>query len=159
MCGRVGHAPGSLTSGFVVPGRDARRYGPAELDWLSDGVLITSRLGTKETTAIVHPRAFTAAMMSAALKHGAELRQGRITGIVRPADGSTVRGVEIDDGVVESDAVVVAMGPWSVMAAEWMALPAVYGRRSPSLVYDTGMDVPGDALFLEYQQETAAPSR
>jgi hypothetical protein len=53
-------------SGFVVSERDARRHVPAELDWLSDGVIITSRLGTTETTAIVHPRAFTTAMMSAA---------------------------------------------------------------------------------------------
>ena len=93
-------------------------------------------------------------MMSAAQKHGAELRHGRVTGIVRRADGSTVRGVEVDGGVIEADAVVVAMGPWSLMAAEWMVLPAVFGRRSPSLVYDTGMDVPADALFLEYHEET-----
>lgn len=37
-----------------------------------------------------------------------------------------------------------------------MVLPAVYGRRSPNLVYDTGTDIPGDALFLEYQQETGS---
>jgi len=42
-------------SGFVVPERDARRRVPAELDWLSGGVIIASRLGTTETTAIVHP--------------------------------------------------------------------------------------------------------
>ena len=156
IAGDWGYRRMTAYNGFVVSERDARRHKPARLKWLSEGVVIESRLGTKETTAIVHPRAFTAAMMGAALKHGAELRHGRVTGIVRTADGSTVRGVEIDDGVVESDAVVVAMGPWSVMAAEWMALPAVYGRRSPSLVYDTGVDVPGDALFLEYQQETGS---
>lgn len=141
-------------SGFVVPARDPRRYLPAKLDWLSDGVVIESRLGTTETTAIVHPRAFTAAMISAAVENGAELRHGRVSGVVRTADGSSVRGVEVDGGVLEADTVVVAMGPWSVMAAEWMALPAVYGRRSPSLIYDTGTDIPADALFLEYQQET-----
>jgi hypothetical protein len=48
-------------SGFVVPELDARRHLPVELDWLSDGVVLASRLGTTETTAIVHPRAFTAA--------------------------------------------------------------------------------------------------
>jgi hypothetical protein len=32
-----------------------------------------------------------------------------------------------------------------------MLLPAVHGRRSASIVYDTGADVPADALFLEYQ--------
>jgi glycine/D-amino acid oxidase-like deaminating enzyme len=48
------------------------------------------------------------------------------------------------------------MGPWSLMAAGWMALPAVFGQRSPSLVYDTGMDVPADALFLDYHEESGA---
>jgi glycine/D-amino acid oxidase-like deaminating enzyme len=136
-------------SSFVVPEDDARRLVPAELDWLAAGVVIASRLGTAETTAIVHPRAFTAAMMNAAQSHGAELRRGGVTGITRRADGSTVEGVEVDGGVIEADAVVVAMGPWSVIAANWMSLPAVFGQRSPSLVYDTGADVSADALFLE----------
>jgi glycine/D-amino acid oxidase-like deaminating enzyme len=38
-----------------------------------------------------------------------------------------------------------------LLAAEWMNLPAVFGQRSPSLVYDTGTDVPRHALFLEYR--------
>ena len=92
--------------------------------------------------------------MSAAQKHGAELRAGQVTGIVWSADRSTVRGVEVGGALLEADTVVIAMGPWSLMAAAWLDLPAVFGQRSPSLVYDTGMDVPGDALFLEYQQET-----
>jgi glycine/D-amino acid oxidase-like deaminating enzyme len=75
-------------SGFVVPERDARRRVPADLDWLADGVTIASRLGTTETTAIVHPRAFTTAMMSAAQSHGAEVRRGRITSMVRRTAGS-----------------------------------------------------------------------
>ena len=154
VAGDWGYRRMTAYSGFVVPERDARRHAPAELSWLSDGVIIASRLGTTDTTAIVHPRAFTAAMMSAAQGHGAELRHGRVTGIVRRGDGSTVRGVEVDGGVIESDAVVVAMGPWSLMATEWMVLRAVFGRRSPSLVYDTGMDVTADALFLEYHEET-----
>src|ERR1044072_2107654 len=60
-------------SGFVVAEGDARRHVPSEPDWLSDGVIIASRLSTTETTAIVHPRAFTAAMMSAAQRHGTAL--------------------------------------------------------------------------------------
>src|ERR1700716_1295967 len=143
-------------SGFVVPEGDARRHVAAELDWLAAGVVIASRLGTAETTAIVHPSAFTTAMMSAAQSPGAKGRRGRITGIVRRADGMTVGGVEVDGGVIEADAVVVAMGPWSVLAAEWMSLPAVFGQRSPSLVYDTGTDVPADALFLDYHEESGA---
>jgi glycine/D-amino acid oxidase-like deaminating enzyme len=137
-------------SGFIVPEGDARRHVPAELTWLSDGIIIASRLGTAETNAIVHPRAFTTAMMSAAQSHGTEVRRGRITGLVRRADGSTIEGVEVDGGVIEADAVVVAMGPWSVITAKWMSLPAVFGQRSPSLVYETGADVPADAPFLDY---------
>jgi glycine/D-amino acid oxidase-like deaminating enzyme len=94
--------------------------------------------------------------MSAAQGQGAELRRGRVTGMIRRADGSTVGGVEVDGGVIEADAVVVAMGPWSLPAAGWMVLPAVLGLRSPSLVYDTGTGIPADALFLEYQEESGA---
>jgi glycine/D-amino acid oxidase-like deaminating enzyme len=141
-------------SGFVVPERDARRHMRSELDWLSDGVIIASRLGTTETTGIVHPRKFTAAMMSAAQGQGTELRRGQVTRLVRRADGSDVGGVEVDGAVIEADAVVIAMGPWSLLAARWMDLPAVFGQRSPSIVYDLGADVPADALFLDYQEES-----
>jgi glycine/D-amino acid oxidase-like deaminating enzyme len=99
-------------------------------------------------------RAFTAAMMRAAQGQGVKLRDERITGLIRRADGSMVAGVEVDGGVIEADAVVVAMGPWSLLAARWMVLPAVFGQRSPSIVYDTGTEVPADALFLEYHEES-----
>jgi glycine/D-amino acid oxidase-like deaminating enzyme len=143
-------------SGLVVSERDARRHAPARLDWLSEGDLITHRLGTPETTAIVHPRKFTSAIMSAAQSHGAELRAGQVTGMVRSADRSRVRGVDVNGAAIEADAVVIAMGPWSMLAASWVHLPAVFGQRSPSLVYDTGTDVPADALFLEYHEESGA---
>ena len=93
IAGDWGYRRMTAYSGFVVPERDARRHVPAKLDWLSDGVVIASRLGTTETTAIVHPRAFTAAMMSAAQEHGAELRHGRVTGIVRRCGWIDRRGV------------------------------------------------------------------
>ena len=35
-----------------------------------------------------------------------------------------------------------------------MRLPAVFGQRSPSLIYDTGTDVPPHALFLDHQDES-----
>jgi glycine/D-amino acid oxidase-like deaminating enzyme len=41
--------------------------------------------------------------------------------MVRSADGSTVRGAEVHGALVEADAVVIAMGPWSLMAAAWPA--------------------------------------
>ena len=139
-------------SGLVVPERDKRRHAAAELTWLSDGVIIGARLSTTETTAIVHPRSFTLAMMRAAQQHGARLRHGQVTGVVRRGDA--IEGVEVDGETVRADAVVIAMGPWSLRAAEWLQLPAVFGLKSPSLVYDTGTEVPAEALFLEYQEDS-----
>jgi glycine/D-amino acid oxidase-like deaminating enzyme len=153
IAGDWGFRPMTAYSGFVVPESEPRRNTPAALHWLSDGVVIEHRLSTTETTAIVNPRKFTSAVMSAAQEHGAELRRGQVTGIFWRPDGSTAGGVEVDSSVVEADAVVIAMGPWSLLAAEWMALPPVFGQRSPSLVYNTGSDVPADALFLEYRGE------
>jgi glycine/D-amino acid oxidase-like deaminating enzyme len=141
-------------SGVVIDEGSAHRHAPASLEWLSDGVVITSRLGTPETTAIVPPRTFTSAMMDAAQRRGTRLKLGQITGLVRSADGSAVEGVDVDGNTMAADAVVIAMGPWSVLAAHWMALPAVFGLQSPSLVYDTGTDVAADALFLEYQDDS-----
>jgi glycine/D-amino acid oxidase-like deaminating enzyme len=138
-------------SGFVASDTDVRRNQPSQLSWLSEGVVITSAIGSEDTTAIVHPFKFTSAMMQAAQSEGATLHRGRVTGIVRNADDATVRGVEVDGRLLEADAIVVAMGPWSILAAEWMSLPVVFGQRSPSIVYDTGTDVPPHALFLEYR--------
>ncbi len=140
-------------SGMVVGERSARRHAPSRLGWLNDGVVITSQLGTPETTAIVPPRTFTSAMMNAAQGLGAKLHVGQITGLVRSADQASVRGVEVDGDIIEADAVLIAMGPWSVLAAQWLRLPAVYGLQSPSLVYDTGTDIQADALFLDRQDE------
>jgi glycine/D-amino acid oxidase-like deaminating enzyme len=138
-------------SGFVARDRDARRHAPAALDWLSDGTIISHRLGTPDTTASVHPGKFTTAMMRAAQEHGAQVRLGQVTGLVRRGTESIVTGIEVDGSVIEADATVIAMGPWSKLAAEWLPLPDVFGQQSPSLVYDTGSAVPADALFLEYR--------
>jgi glycine/D-amino acid oxidase-like deaminating enzyme len=156
IAGDWGYRRMTAYSGFVTSKHGEGRHATAKVDWLSDGVIIAQRLGTTETTGIVHPRKFTTAVMSAAQAQGAELRRGNVTGLVRRADASDVAGVEIDGGVIEADAVVIAMGPWSLLSAQWMPLPAVFGQRSPSLVYDLGNDVPADALFLEYQEDSGA---
>jgi len=156
IAGDWGYRPMSAYGGFVASDGDARRETPSALGWLRDGVVITQRIGTAKTTAIVHPRKFTAAVMDAGLALGAELRSGRVTGIAR--DGDRARGVEVEGSVIAADAVVIAMGPWSLLAAQWMSLPAVYGQRSPSIVYDTAADVPADALFLEYEEDGSAIS-
>jgi glycine/D-amino acid oxidase-like deaminating enzyme len=124
------------------------------IDWLAAGVIVDQRLGSTETTGQVHPGKFTAAMMRAAQAHGAELRLGQVTGIAR--HGTRVAGVEVDGETIEGDAVVIAMGPWSVLASAWLPLPRVYGLKGHSLVFETGTKVSAEALFLEVREATGA---
>jgi glycine/D-amino acid oxidase-like deaminating enzyme len=125
------------------------------LPWLSSDVVVTSRLGSTDTTAQVHPASFTAAMMRAAEAHGAGLRLGRVTGVLRREDGR-VDGIAIDGVPLKCDAVVIAMGPWSAIAARWLRLPPVYGLKGHSLVFETGRAVPADALFLDYEEPSGS---
>jgi glycine/D-amino acid oxidase-like deaminating enzyme len=135
--------------GVAAEGKTARG---ARRPWLSDSVAITGQLGSPDTTALVEPRAFTTGLLRAAEAQGAEVRQGTASGLVRDASGA-VRGVTLEDGeTVEGDAVVIAMGPWSVLATRWLPLPAVYGFKGHSLVFHTGDAIPAEALFLEYEE-------
>ena len=140
------------TYGGVAGARNRARQ--PELGWLSDRVTVSQALGSPETTAQVHPAAFTAAMMRAAEAQGAEWRVGRVTGLAREA--GRVTGVEVDGDRVAGDAVVIAMGPWSILATAWLSLPAVFGLKGHSLVFATGTDVPAEAAFLEYRETSGA---
>jgi glycine/D-amino acid oxidase-like deaminating enzyme len=132
---------------------DGAAHGPGGRPWLARGVAVTSRLGSPDSTALVEPRAFTTGLMRAALAHGATLRHGAVVDLVRHPGGA-VRGVTLASGeTVEGDAVVIAMGPWSILAACWLPLPAVLGYKGHSLVFETGGSIPAEALFLEYREE------
>lgn len=140
-----------MTYGGYAAEDDATR-GTGQRPWLSAGVTLSGQLGTPQTTALVEPRAFTTGLMHAAEQQGAELRQGSVEALVRRPSGAA-SGVALESGeIVEGDAVVIAMGPWSVLAARWLPLPAVYGHKGHSLVFETGEAVPAEALFLEYQE-------
>lgn len=137
-----------------------RAQGAAGRAWLSSDVTLTGQIGSPRTTALVEPRAFTTGLMSAARANGAELRLGTVTGMLRSASGA-IGGVTLESGeTVEGDGVVIALGPWSILASRWLPLPAVYGFKGHSLVFRTGEAVPAEALFLEYEEasgETLTP--
>src|SRR5262249_10296522 len=83
---------------------------------------------------------------------GAELRHGAITELVRRPSGAA-GGVALEGGeIVEGDAVVIALGPWSILATRWLPLPAVFGYKGHSIIFQTGEAVPPEALFLEYRE-------
>jgi glycine/D-amino acid oxidase-like deaminating enzyme len=134
-------------------GEPSASQGPA---WVSGATTLDRRLGTAETTAQVHPGLFTEAMMRAAEAAGARLVIDAVADIARDGDGWTV---ECESGAsLSGDAVVVALGPWSVLAAQWLPLPAVFGLKGHSLVFATGSDIPADALFLDFQEASGALS-
>jgi glycine/D-amino acid oxidase-like deaminating enzyme len=122
-------------------------------DWVAPDALLQQRLGSMETTAQIDPGAFTSGMMRAAADRGARLQMGRVTGLARSPGSNGVTGVLVDGDLVEGDAVVIAMGPWSVLACEWLPLPAVYGLKGHSLVFRSTGGVSPHALFVDYEAE------
>lgn len=138
-------------SGWAREGRAGRRRQDQNPSWLSDQVVLERPLGTADTTAQVHPGQFTRAMMEVAQDRGAELRIGEVTGLVLNRDRTDIEGVMVDGEVIACDAVVIALGPWSRLAAGWLPLPSVHGLKGHSIVFETGAAIPGEALFLEYQ--------
>jgi glycine/D-amino acid oxidase-like deaminating enzyme len=133
-----------------VSGEALRGAGGGPPGWLSDRVAIRQRLGSPDTTAQIDPARFTGALVRAAEREGATLRLGRVTGLLRDTGGTRVAGVLVDGEAVTGDAVVIAMGPWSIEAAAWAPLPAVHGLKGHSIVWATGDAVPAEAVFLEH---------
>lgn len=141
---------GLTTYGGIAGRPSSRASRGASRGWISSDVEISALLGSAGTTAQLHPAAFTNGMMRAAQARGAELRLGRVTGLLRR--GGDVVGVDLDGEAIEADAIVIAMGPWSALAARWLSLPPVFGLKGHSIVFETGELIPPEALFLEYDE-------
>jgi glycine/D-amino acid oxidase-like deaminating enzyme len=137
----------------------ARRRLPAGAgglpDWVAPEAGLQQQLGTTRTTAQVHPQQFTRGMMEAAIARGARVQIGEVTGVLRSHDGG-VNGVLVDGAPLAADAVVVAMGPWSLLACRWLPLPAVYGLKGHSVILRSGEAASPHALFVEYEAEDGA---
>ena len=125
-------------------------------DWVAPEALLHQRLGTTATTAQVDPGAFTHGMVDAAIARGARLLNGCVTGLGRSEDGRRITGALVDGEAIEGDAVVIAMGPWSVLASAWLPLPPVYGLKGHSLVFRTARPIAPHALFVEYEAADGA---
>ena len=122
------------------------------LDWLGPTAAVCEQIGTEETTAQVHPALFTQSMMKAAEARGAQLVTGTVEGVALSQDGQRVTGAIVDGENLEADAVVIAMGPWSILACKWLPLPAVYGLKGHSLVFRFSPADPR-ALFVELETD------
>jgi glycine/D-amino acid oxidase-like deaminating enzyme len=130
------------------PRRDLSRLRTAPApDWLGPDAAVHGQLGTPETTAQVTPDLFTKGMLAAS---GAEVVEGGVEGVILQDGRAT--GVLVDGNPLVADAIVIAMGPWSVLACQWLPLPGVYGLKGHSLVFRYAPNDP-KALFVELEDE------
>lgn len=143
-------------SAAAAEGERRKQSNDFGVDWVADTVALGPRLGSTESTAQVNPEAFTKALVQAAERHGTVVQRGTVTGLTRSDDGRAVTGATVSGETLEADVVVLAMGPWSILACAWVPLPAVYGLKGHSLVFDTPAALPPDALFVEYREATGA---
>jgi len=61
-----------------------------------------------------------------------------------------VRGVRVNGEIVEADAVVLAMGPWTSRVARNLRIPTVRGLKGYSLTL-AAPELPAHALFVDYR--------
>jgi glycine/D-amino acid oxidase-like deaminating enzyme len=117
--------------------------------WLDGSGVVTAALGSQETTAQVTPAKFTTALIDAARARGARVHTGVVEDMAWRGD--TASGVVTAGGeTLESDAVVLAMGPWTGRLAGRLRLPRVYGLKGYSVTL-AAPDVPAHALFVDYR--------
>lgn len=116
--------------------------------WLDGAGVVTAALGSTQTTAQVHPGRFTEALVAGAQAKGAELRVGVVDNVV-VRDGSAA-GVTVSGTLLEADAVVLAMGPWTGRFSKALRMPKIRGLKGYSVTL-VGADVPAHALFVDYR--------
>ena len=130
---------GTLTGGHRV----------AAPRWLDGSGIVTATLGSTETTAQVTPAPFTQALIDGARARGAKLHIGVVEDVAR-RDGVVAGVVTAEGQMLEGDAVVLAMGPWTGRLAGRLQLPNVYGLKGYSVTL-AAPDVPAHALFVDYR--------
>ena len=64
-------------------------------------------------------------------------------------------GVEVDGQTLPADVVVIAMGPWSKQAAEWLPLPPVSGQKAHSVIIQPSSPVTSHCLFTQISGTTS----
>jgi glycine/D-amino acid oxidase-like deaminating enzyme len=130
--------------------------------WVDGPIRTKSLIGSSQTTAQVHPRLFSHALINASQKNGLIVKIGIVEGI--QWDGNNAKGVKIEgqDDIIQADAVVIAMGPWSHTAAKWLPddvrktfplADVVYGLKAHSIILQPSnpQNITPHALFADYK--------
>nr|XP_019042332.1 cytoplasmic protein [Kwoniella bestiolae CBS 10118]OCF21262.1 cytoplasmic protein [Kwoniella bestiolae CBS 10118] len=138
--------------------RKSKKSSP--LPWLPEGLVHSSRsLGGHSTTAQVHPRLFTEFFTKKFLEQpSTSVKIGTATSLSLNNETSSPRSVTYtnENGVkeeIETDAVVIAAGPWTGKLSEQLlgnkigGKLAVQGHRAHSIVLKTKEQLSATCLF------------
>ena len=142
------HTLGVAVSDDVEQGTFAGQGAP---EWLDGRGLVHTVLGRPETTAQVHPARLVQGLAEAATRLGACFHVGRVEGIELRGEPPIVAGVKVDGELVAADRVIIALGPWSGMAGQWVPMPPVSGQRAHSIVMHPRQPVGAHALFVDFR--------
>lgn len=130
-------------------GSTASRFLPS---WIDGPARSPKTIGTPETTAQVHPQLFTRTLIDRAVeKYGLKVEIAKLERV--EVEEGRVGSVVVEGGrVLDADAVVLAMGPWSSKLTLLSSVFRVYGLKAHSIVLDPrdGSSITPHALFLSY---------
>ncbi|KAL6277604.1 hypothetical protein ACE6H2_021205 [Prunus campanulata] len=137
----------------VTESQSSKPSGKSALPSWVDGPGRSPRtIGTTETTAQVHPQLFTRTLISkAAEDYGVDVVIGKLEHL--GVDDGRVNSVVLEGGrVIDSDAVVLALGPWCGKFELLSSLFRVYGIKAHSIVLEPKEPeaITPHALFLSY---------
>ena len=124
--------------------------------WLNKPLGTVSHVATTSTSAQVHPKLFTQAVMDAAVKKwGVRLLIGDIQDVLITQEGErggpcTAKGVKVDDREILADFVVLCLGPWTSHLPSVPKLCAVGALLGHSVVFKPKQKaaITPHALFL-----------
>ncbi|CAG8515880.1 11850_t:CDS:2 [Ambispora gerdemannii] len=115
---------------------------PTPTDWFKRGVVTKFKeVGNIQTTAQLHPLKFTQVLIQEAESRGAKVLIARAEGFI--FDGNKITSIRLSNGnILDVDDVIIAMGPWSGKALNWLIkksgrshhLPDITGQRAHSII-------------------------
>lgn len=121
--------------------------------WVDGPARSPTTIGSTQTTAQVHPQLFTKTLLNKAVNdYGLEVVIGKVER-VGVGEGGRVESVMIEGGrVIESDAVVLALGPWSGKFELLASMFRVSGLKAHSIILEPkeADAITPHALFLSY---------
>lgn len=129
-----------------------RKPSPKVPSWVDGPAKGPRTIGTTETTAQVHPQLFTKTLVSKAVEeYGLEVVMGKLEKV--EVAGGAAKAVVLEGGrVIEAEAVVLALGPWSGEFSLLSSIFRIHGLKAHSIILEPENPdaITPHALFLNY---------